>query len=141
MIGGYLCILKQTNMRKIACLFLTALVLVASVNAQSKKWKEMDEFHTVMSETYHPAEEGKLGPIKSRSQEMVDKAMAWSRSVAPEGYDKKAVNASLKELLRGAKELNSLVKANASDKEITDKLSSLHEIFHTIMEKCEKEKH
>jgi hypothetical protein len=128
-------------MRKIACLLLTALVLVTSVNAQSKKWKEMDEFHTVMSETFHPAEEGKLEPIKARSQEMVDKAMAWVRSTAPEGYDKKPINVSLKELLRGSKELNALVKANASDKDITDKLNKLHDLFHTIMEKCEKEKH
>ena len=128
-------------MKKIACLLLAVLVLVTAVNAQSKKWKEMDEFHTIMSETYHPAEEGKLEPIKSRSQEMVDKAMAWVRSTAPEGYDKRSVNISLKELLRGAKELNGLVKANASDKEITDKLSKLHDVFHTIMEKCEKEKH
>jgi hypothetical protein len=128
-------------MRKLTCLLLTAFLFVAAVNAQSKKWKEMDEFHTIMSETFHPAEEGKLEPIKSRSPEMVDKAMAWVRSTAPEGYDKKAVNVSLKELLRGAKELNGLVKANATDKAITDKLSSLHDTFHTIMEKCEKEKH
>jgi hypothetical protein len=125
-------------MKKIACLLLTALIVFGSVNAQTKKWKELDEFHTVMSETFHPAEEGKLGPIKSRSQEMVDKAMAWVRSTAPEGYDKKTVNASLKELLRSAKELNKLVKANGADKEITDKLTALHDLFHQIVEKCEK---
>jgi hypothetical protein len=127
-------------MRKIACLLLTTLVLATSVTAQSKKWKEMEEFHTIMSDTYHPAEEGKLEPIKSRSQEMVTKAMAWVRSTAPEGYNKKSVNILLKELLRGAKELNGLVKANAPDKEITDKLSKLHDVFHSIMEKCQ-EKH
>lgn len=125
-------------MKKIACLLVTGLLLITSINAQTKKWKELDEFHTVMSETFHPAEEGKLGPIKSRSQEMVDKAMAWMRSKAPEGFDKKAINVSLKQLLKGTKELNGLVKANATDKEITDKLTAVHDLFHQIEEKCEK---
>ena len=88
------------------------LLLIAFAQAQEKKsWKEMDDFHTVMSETFHPAEEGKLGPIKKRSQEMVDKAVAWQKSTAPEGYDKKAVKGSLKKLVQGTKELNKLVKA------------------------------
>ena len=65
-------------MKKIACLLAVAFVLNASIQAQEKmNWKEMSDFHTVMSETFHPSEEGKLGPIKSRSQEMVDKAIAW----------------------------------------------------------------
>ncbi|HEY6504415.1 MAG TPA: hypothetical protein VIZ28_10615 [Chitinophagaceae bacterium] len=123
-------------MKKIACLLLIAPFLIASVTAQTKKWKEMDEFHTVMSETYHPAEEGKLGPIKSRSKEMADKAVAWQKSTAPEGYDKKAVKASLKQLVKGSKELDNLVKKNAADKQVTDKLSALHDLFHEIMDKC-----
>ncbi|MBL7738306.1 MAG: hypothetical protein JNK14_03750 [Chitinophagaceae bacterium] len=125
-------------MKKIACLLITALLLITTINAQTKKWKELDEFHTVMSETFHPAEEGKLGPIKSRSQEMVDKATAWVRSDAPEGFDKKAVNPLLKKLLKGTKKLNGLVKNNASDKEITDQLTIVHDVFHQVEEKCEK---
>jgi hypothetical protein len=128
-------------MKKIACLLVIALLLITSVNAQTKKWKEMEDFHTVMSETFHPSEEGKLGPIKSRSQEMYDKAMAWQKSTAPEGYDKKTVATSLKKLVKGTKELKKLVKANATDNLLKEKLSGLHDIFHEIMEKCEKEEH
>lgn len=125
-------------MKKIACLLVTALILVSSVNAQTKKWKEMDEFHTVMGETFHPAEEGKLGPIKSRSQEMADKAMAWLRSEAPEGFNKNAVKESLKKLVKGTKALNKLVKSNTADDVITKKLNELHDIFHHIEETVEK---
>jgi hypothetical protein len=129
-------------MKKIACLLVAAFLLTASVQGQKKEpWKEMKDFHTVMSETFHPAEEGKLGPIKSRSQEMVDKAIAWKKSTAPEGYDQKAVKKSLKKLVAGSKELNKLVKENAADKVLTEKLSGLHDIFHEIMEKSEKEGH
>jgi hypothetical protein len=129
-------------MKKMACLFLACFSAIAFIQAQEKSgWKQMNEFHTVMSETFHPAEEGHLDPIKKRSQEMVDKAVAWQQSTAPEGYDKKKVDASLKKLVQGTKELNSLVKAKSPDKIITAKLSSLHDIFHEIMEKCEKGEH
>jgi len=129
-------------MKKFACLLVASFVMIAFSKAQEKKtWKEMNEFHTVMSETFHPAEEGHLDPIKKRSQEMMDKAVAWQKSTAPEGYDKTKVDVSLKKLVQGAKELNNLVKAKSSDKVLTDKLSGLHDIFHEIMEKCRKDEH
>ena len=127
-------------MKKMAAFFIASFILVGFIQGQEKKsWKEMSEFHTVMSETFHPAEEGKLDPIKKRSQEMVEKAVAWQKSTPPDGYDKEKVAASLDKLVKGAKELNQLVKAKSSNKVLTDKLSGLHEIFHEIMEKCRKE--
>ena len=109
------------------------------VRSQEKaKWKEMDAFHQVMAQTFHPAEEGKLEPIKTRSQEMLEKATAWQNSTAPEGYNQKAVKKSLKELVKSAKEINDLVKQNAADDVLKTKLSKLHDTFHEIIEKCEK---
>jgi len=122
-------------MKKICSLLIASFILIASAQGQKASWKEMKEFHTVMSETFHPAEEGKLGPIKSRSQEMVDKAVVWQKSEVPEGYDKKEVKKLLKKLVDGSKELNKMIKDNADDKAITDKLSGLHDVFHEIMEK------
>lgn len=131
-------------MQRIVTLMLltTALIFSNRSQAQEKaKWKEMEDFHTVMAATFHPSEEGKLDPIKKKSQEMVDKAVAWQRSTPPEGYDKNAVKSSLKKLVSGAKEINKLVKNNATDNVLKEKLSALHDVFHEIMEKCEKEDH
>jgi hypothetical protein len=128
----------------------TLLLLIAFTvfwevnNAQSQekaKWKEMDAFHEVMAKTFHPAEEGKLEPIKVRSLEMLDKAIDWQNSTAPEGYNQKAVKKSLKELVKGAKEINNLVKEKAPDDVLKTKLSRLHDVFHEIIEKCENETH
>jgi hypothetical protein len=69
---------------------------------------------------------------------MVDKAVAWKSSEAPEGYDKKAVNSPLKKLVKGSKEIDKMVKANAADKELVSKLTALHDVFHEIMDKCRK---
>lgn len=125
----------------LSLLMVFAAVAVAKpVHAQQKaKWNEMETFHDVMAKTFHPAEEGKLEPIRSRSQEMVEKAIAWKNSTAPKGYDQDAVKETLKKLVKGAKDVNKLVQKNASDKEIKEELSKLHDVFHEIMEKCEKE--
>jgi hypothetical protein len=141
---AYLCRLKITRMKKmIAAMVIVASLLVAntSFGQEKAKWKEMEDFHAVMGGTYHPAEEGKLEPIRTRSKEMVDKAVAWEKSTAPAGYDKNAVNATLKKLVTGAKEIDRMVKAKAGDQALKTKLSSLHDIFHEIMEKCEKPEH
>jgi hypothetical protein len=129
-------------MKKLISTLLVGFVLITSVQAQEKKtWKEMHDFHGVMGSTFHPAEEGDLKPIRSRSQEMVDKAIAWEESNAPEGYDKKAVTGTLKKLVSGAKEIDKMVKDNAADKELVTKLTALHDVFHEIMEKCQKGDH
>lgn len=129
-------------MKKLVSTLVLGVVLFAVAQAQEKKqWKEMHDFHAVMSTTFHPAEEGNLQPIRTRSQEMVDKAMAWKNSDAPEGYDKKAVKPTLKKLVDGAKELDKMVKANATDKDLVAKLTTLHDVFHEIMEKCRKGDH
>jgi hypothetical protein len=123
-------------------LMLTATLFFTSAQGQTKaKWTEMESFHEVMAKTFHPAEEGKLDPIRQRSQEMVDKAIAWQKSTAPEGYDQDAVKQTLKKLVKGAKEVNKLVQKKAADSEIKEELSELHDVFHQIMEKCEKEDH
>ena len=123
-------------------MIFAAVAVIKPVHAQPKaKWQELDAFHEVMSKTFHPAEEGKLEPIRSRSAEMVEKAIAWKNSAAPEGYDKTAVLESLKKLVKGAKEIDKMVRKNASDNELKEELSELHDVFHEIVEKCEKGEH
>ncbi|HVT84016.1 MAG TPA: hypothetical protein VHD35_02380 [Chitinophagaceae bacterium] len=130
-------------MKKIFSLLLliVSLSFFTQIHAQQKAgWKEMDEFHKVMAATFHPSEEGKLEPIKNQSGDLVKKAVSWQKSNAPEGYNKNAAKASLKKLVTASKELHQLVKNNAADEVLKEKLSSLHDIFHEITEKCEKEK-
>ena len=122
-------------------LMFTAFVVAKPGHAQKAKWQELDAFHEVMSKTFHPAEEGKLEPIRKRSAEMLEKAIAWKNSAAPEGYDKDAVKKNLNKLVKGAKEINKMVKKNASDQELKEELSELHDVFHEIVEKCEKGGH
>jgi predicted HAD superfamily Cof-like phosphohydrolase len=117
-------------------------MLVATITfAQSKPsdWAQLKDFHAVMSQTFHPAEEGKLDPIKNRSGEMVEKAIAWQKSTPPADFDKPEIKKSLSKLVKGSKELDKMVKKNASDAEITKKLTDLHDVFHEIVGLCKDE--
>lgn len=119
---------------------MTALVITAGAFAQTApspmEWAELKTFHSVMSETFHPAEEGKLDPIKSRSGEMVEKAVAWQKSTPPADFNKPEIKDNLKKLVKGSKELNKMVKKDASDADLTKKLTELHDVFHTVVGLC-----
>ena len=73
-------------MKNIKFLFAAVALFFVStfVSAQVKDWKEKNEFHKVMSTTFHPAEEGNLAPIKSKIGEMQEKAIAFQKSVIPD---------------------------------------------------------
>ena len=56
--------------------FLMTMIIFSSVAfpsfAQEKaKWKEMEDFHTVMSTTFHPAEEDNLQPLKEKAGDLL----------------------------------------------------------------------
>ncbi len=93
-----------------------------------------------MSETFHPSEEGKLEPIKTRSAEMYNKAMAVSKSTIPADLkNQEGIKKAVADLVKGTKALDILVKAKATDKAIKIKLLRLHDTFHKIIETCNKE--
>ena len=128
-------------MKKMILFAAAALLSVASF-AQQAEWKQMKDFHGVMSKTFHPAEEGNLQPAKTNAAELVAKAKSWQTSVVPAGYDAKIASPILKKLVASCSALQAGVKANKSDKELTTLITAAHENFHELTEKCKvEEKH
>jgi uncharacterized phage infection (PIP) family protein YhgE len=127
---------------KISLLLALAVFMSSSASAQFKlaQWPALKTFHGVMSETFHPSEEGKLEPIKARATEMHEKAVAVSKSEIPDALKaKKGIKEAVAELEKGTKELDALIKAKSNDEVIKTKLASLHDTFHKIIETCNKE--
>lgn len=127
-------------MKNLTALFVLALLILVSSIASSQtkvEWKERDNFHQVMGQTFHPVEDGNFAPIRERSGEMVEKATAWQNSEIPKEF---AGIASLKEnltkLVAGSESLNAKIKANCTDEEIKTHLTLLHDIFHEIVGAC-----
>ncbi|MFY9610767.1 MAG: DUF2911 domain-containing protein [Blastocatellia bacterium] len=120
-------------------LLLAADFLPAATTASAEdgdKWSELSLFHDVMSQTFHPMEEGDLKPIRIRAGEMAAKARQWADSKPPTIYDKPEIKANLTKLADESKALAALVEAKASDTKINESLTALHDRFHAIVGLC-----
>ena len=102
-------------------------------------WPEIKTFHKVMAQTFHPSEEGNLLPIKERSSEMAEKALALKMAKIPTEFNKKEIVASVNKLVKDTKALDKLVKGKATDAKITKALNGIHDVFHTIVGLCSEE--
>lgn len=116
-----------------------ALIIVANaVSAQSTfdKWPAIKDFHGIISETFHPAEEGNLAPIKARSEEMMNKAALLLKSDIPTEFKTNAILASAERLQLKSKALHKLVTSNGADVAIVKSITDLHDTFHEIVGLC-----
>lgn len=107
-----------------------------SLFAQKAEWKEMHAFHSIMSNTFHSAEEGNLKPLKNNAADLLKAAKAWQLSTVPAGYNSAVTNPILKTLTEKCNTLNEAVKNKQPDDKLKQLITEAHNIFHEIMEKC-----
>lgn len=114
-----------------------------SVSQASDKWAELENYHDAMSQTFHPAEEGKLEPIRKRAGELADKAKQWLDSKPPKVYESADIKALLVKLNAESKALADAIAKGAKDEQVKKDLTALHDRFHEIIGACrdEKKKH
>ena len=132
---------------KLKYLFLLAALAFAGVACTSKngeketasqgqdEWPEMESFHMVMAEAYHPYKDSaNLEPIKSLAENLARESATWASAKLPPAVDNEEVKAKLEKLKADCRALADRVKAGASDDQIGSSLNALHESFHGIME-------
>ncbi len=122
-------------------LALAALITMTAVAQKKADWKQMHDFHGVMSKTFHPAEEGNLQPTKDSAAVLLTKAKAWQASAVPAGYNGAVVKPILKRLVAQCAAVGKAVKAKKDDETLIALMTKAHDIFHEIMEKCRNEQH
>jgi len=115
-----------------ACLF--------SFAQKQADWKEMHDFHAVMSKSFHPAEENNFKPLKQHADSIVLVAKAWQESIVPVGFNGSVTKPILGKLVKQTEIVQAAVKQNKSDAELKKLITEAHDIFHEIMEKCRDEK-
>lgn len=103
-------------------------------------WQELKSFHKVLSQTFHPSEEGNLAPIKARITEMVGKAEVLSKSNIPSEFSSKEVKITINKLVKECKNLEKKIQLKESDEVLTKKLFKVHDIYHEIIGMCSNEK-
>jgi hypothetical protein len=101
---------------------------------EQKEWKEMDVFHTVMAETFHPFKDSAdLDPIKKQASELAAAADTWVNAPLPEKVNNEEVKNKLQQLKSETQALLDFVNAN-DDHAIGNQLTKVHDLFHEIQE-------
>jgi hypothetical protein len=101
---------------------------------EDKEWKQMDEFHMVMAETFHPFKDSaNLEPAKSRAGELATSAEEWSKAALPSKVDNDEMKGKLESLKTETSALVQTV-SGGDDKAIGDQLTKVHDRFHEIQE-------
>lgn len=104
--------------------------------SQQATWLEMENFHSVMSVSFHPAEDNNLKPVREKASALVNKAKEWQSSAAPKGFNGTVTAPILKKLVKQCSLIEVAVKKNKSDVELKKMITKAHDIFHEIKEKC-----
>ncbi len=131
--------MKKLMLGLFALIALTVSSTIATAQTTAVKkapWKEMHDFHEVMSVTFHSAEEKNFAPLKEKSGLLVERAKAWQKSAVPAGYKPEVSAEILKRLVKQSKAVNKMVKKGKSDEMLFTEINKAHDIFHEIMEKC-----
>ena len=101
----------------------------------SDHWKEMDDFHMVMAEAFHPYKDSSnLEPAKQNAASLKAAAETWSQATLPskfEGDDE--IKFKLNQLKADASKFEEVVKTG-DDKAVGESLTKLHDLFHEIQE-------
>jgi superoxide dismutase len=104
---------------------------------EKDSWTALKDFHMVMAQTFHPAEEGNFKPLRERSGEMLAKALLLQNSTIPASFNGNDIKKAIADLVTGSKDLDKAVNKKAKDAVLMKKITALHDTFHIIQGLCE----
>ncbi len=124
-------------------IFQLAVILMAFVpaisfgqEAKQNHWTEMKEFHTLMSATFHPVEDGNYVPLKEKAEDLFKASRAWQKSTIPANFKIEKTKDALRKLTIQCGGLHKAVEANKSDAELKLLITEAHDTFHLIAGEC-----
>lgn len=102
--------------------------------ANNDEWPEMDEFHMIMAESFHPYKDSSyLEPAKANATELAKVAEKWVNAPLPEKVNNDEVKTNLAQLKTDADSFVQIAQSGDSVK-IGEALTSLHDQFHKLQE-------
>ena len=129
-------------MKKINLLFFALTMLIGSAFAQTEKavWSEMKAFHTLMSSTFHPAEEGNFAPLKEKVADLYRASKVWVAAEIPADFKAEETKVTLNKLMIQCHEIWVQVEAKATDDKLKQMITEAHDTFHKVVGECKKAK-
>ncbi|HEX3025019.1 MAG TPA: hypothetical protein VHP12_07390 [Chitinophagaceae bacterium] len=125
-------------MKKHLLTMAIAIVCMIASQAQTKapEWKEQKQFYGLISKSFHPAEEGKFDPLKSKADSLAIAAKLWHASQIPSNFKPKETKENLEILVKKCVVLQQAVKENKPDAELKKLITDAHDAFHKIVGEC-----
>lgn len=112
----------------------TEVVEEEVVAVDPDEWPELDEFHMIMAESFHPYKDSmNIDPAKANAVEMANVASRWAEASLPSKVNNEEVKAILAQLKSEATDFSTLT-ASGSPEEIGASLTQLHDTFHKLQE-------
>jgi hypothetical protein len=106
-----------------------------AIAEDDSEWEEMDSFHLIMAEAFHPYKDSaNLEPVRRLADELAQQAEKWASAPLPDKIKNDEMKAQLNQLISDTRALSAKIQSGASDEEIGTMLQNLHESFHSIME-------
>ena len=129
-------------MKSIVRLVVIMLAMIPAISfAQTAKpapWAEAKAFHSLMSKTFHPSEEGNFAPLKEKADSLLIAAKAWQASKIPDNYKPEETKLTLDKLVQQCTLISGAVAAKAADEKLKVLIADAHDIFHKIVGECKK---
>ena len=116
--------------------YAKALVDPLLSEIEKDNWMALKDFHKVMAQTFHPCEDGNFTPVRTRSGELLAKAVLVSASKPPVSKDKPTVHKALANLEEQCAKIHDLVGKNAKDEVLLKEMTKAHDLFHQVEELC-----
>ncbi|MDE3142696.1 MAG: hypothetical protein KGL19_00990 [Bacteroidota bacterium] len=128
-------------MKKHLSTMAIAIICMIASHAQTKapEWKEQKQFYGLISSSFHPAEEGKFDPLKSKADSLTMAAKLWHASPIPSNFKPKETKENLEILVKKCVVLQQAVKENKPDAELKKLITDAHDTFHKIVGECKTE--
>jgi superoxide dismutase len=108
---------------------------------EKDNWLAIKDFHKVMAQTFHPAEEKNFAPLLSRSGELYAKAILLKNSTPPVSANNVGIQDALTRLEKQCLDIHQLVQKPSKDLEkknaqLFEMITKAHDIFHEVEGLC-----
>jgi superoxide dismutase len=108
---------------------------------EKDNWLAIKDFHKVMAQTFHPAEEKNFAPLRSRSGELYAKSILLKNSTPPASANNARVQEALSRLEKQCLDIHQLVQKPMKDEAnknslLLEKITKAHDIFHEVEGLC-----
>lgn len=105
-------------------------------HGEKSGWTELDAFHKLLQDTWHPAQKGDLRPARDKAAAFVAGAEAWARSKGPATCDNEAARKAIPGVVADANAYADAAKAGASDDAVKASLKKAHDGFEKVAMPC-----